>query len=60
MTHIWCTHETVKPKFDREKAKDKTVEEIRKLWPRFEGVCPRCGQRLILYATYEHYAMGDW
>lgn len=35
--------------------------EIRKRWPRLNGICPLgCGYCGIYYASPEHYAMGDW
>jgi len=35
--------------------------EIRKRWPRLDGVCPKgCGFVGIGYASREHYISGDW
>ena len=35
--------------------------EIRKLWPRLDGPCPKgCGYCGISYASEAHYLMGDW
>lgn len=35
--------------------------EIRKRWPRLDGVCPKgCGYVGIAYASYAHYLYGDW
>lgn len=35
-------------------------QEIRRRWPRFHGTCPDCKGKLVLYASWAHYAMGDW
>ena len=35
--------------------------EIRKRWPRLNGLCPLgCGFNGIYYASFAHYTMGDW
>lgn len=35
--------------------------EIRKRWPRLDGMCPKgCGYCGIAYASEQHYLMGDW
>lgn len=35
--------------------------EVRKRWPRLDGVCPKgCGFVGIAYASEEHYILGDW
>lgn len=54
-----CQHEKVQPTFP-EGAGSLPVSEIRRLYPRFDGVCPDCGERWILYASIEHYVAGDW
>jgi len=37
------------------------TSEIRKRWPRLDGVCPKgCGYMGIAYASYAHYIYGDW
>lgn len=36
------------------------AEEVRLRFPRWEGPCPTCGERLIAYASPEHYVAGDW
>jgi hypothetical protein len=55
-----CTHAQVKPAFNVNAVADLPPEEIRRIWPRFEGVCPDCQSQLILYASAEHYTCGDW
>jgi len=34
--------------------------EVRRDYPRFDGVCEDCGQRVILYGSYTHLVAGDW
>jgi hypothetical protein len=46
--------------FDEEAAKDLSVAEIRKRWPRKWVDCAECGFRGIAYASYAHYIYGDW
>lgn len=47
--------------FDADAAKDMTVAEIRKRYPRLFGPCPKgCGFDGIGYKSWEHYVMGDW
>lgn len=55
-----CDHAACMPTFDAVAARDLPSEEVRKQWPRFQGECPSCGLRMITYASYEHYIMGDW
>lgn len=55
-----CKHESVLPKFDWEVAQTMTPYEVRKQFPRFSGVCPDCDEKVIVYASYEHYLSGDW
>ena len=53
-----CTHGVV---FDEKLAKDMTVQEIRKAFPRLDGLCPLgCGYRGIAYVSTAHYVYGDW
>ncbi len=52
-----CNHGTV---FDYDGAKGLDAYEVRKRWPRFSGVCAKCGYRGIYYASYLHYICGDW
>lgn len=55
-----CGHPRTEVEFDVEAAKDLNAAEVRKRWPRFFGECPDCGQSLIRYASFAHFAMGDW
>jgi hypothetical protein len=57
---LMCSHLQHLPAFDQDAAEHLTVAEIRKRWPRFEGICSGCGKRLIMYASAEHYVYGDW
>jgi len=34
--------------------------EIRKRYPRFDGVCPDCNQQVIVYASMHQYIAGDY
>ncbi len=48
-------------KFDPEDADSLSVEEIRELYPRLAGRCPKgCGFEGIAYASKEHFVYGDW
>ena len=55
-----CKHASVQPAFDEDAARDLSSYEVRERWPRFSGVCPECGSRVILYASCLHYISGDW
>jgi len=55
-----CPHEKVMPEFDAKAAYNLDAYEVRRRWPRFEGNCPDCGERLIAYASAAHYVAGDW
>lgn len=55
-----CKHKLVVPNFDKEKASKMTEDEVRKIYPRFSGVCPECGHNVIVYASPEHFFAGDW
>lgn len=55
-----CDHDLVVVDFDKEKAANMTVEQLRANYPRFQGICPSCGCLLIKYHSIEHYLMGDW
>jgi hypothetical protein len=42
-------------------AKMMSREQIRKRYPRLDGLCPKgCGYRGIAYASHAHYVYGDW
>lgn len=56
-----CSHPGMpEPKFDREKAKTMTSDEVRRIYPRLHYACPACKSNVIGYASFEHYLMGDW
>lgn len=47
--------------FDRKAIGRLSPPEIRKLYPRLVGACPKgCGYQGIAYASWEHYIAGDW
>lgn len=47
--------------FDIEKTMDLSANEVRILYPRLFGKCPKgCGYDGIAYASMEHYVSGDW
>lgn len=46
---------------DAYKVEKLSEQEIRKRYPRLDGLCPKgCGFRGIAYASYLHYIAGDW
>ena len=55
-----CQHAGCLPKFDEKEAQRLGAAEVRRRWPRFEGCCPDCGERVIMYASAAHYIAGDW
>jgi hypothetical protein len=55
-----CKHPKCLPEFDQTAAMGLSAPEVQKRWPRFWGVCPDCGVRLVMYASAEHCIMGDW
>lgn len=53
-----CNHGVV---FDYKAASGLSADEVRKRWPRVNGICPKgCGFNGIGYASFEHYICGDW
>jgi hypothetical protein len=55
-----CKHPRCAVAFDEDAARNLSAEEVQRRWPRFHGTCPDCGAGLIKYASFMHYAMGDW
>ena len=55
-----CSHWRCTPTFDPVAARGLDEVEVRRRWPRFEGVCEECGSMVISYASAEHFAAGDW
>lgn len=48
-------------KFDSKLAANMNAYEVKKFFPRLDGVCPKgCGYSGIAYASKKHYVMGDW
>lgn len=55
-----CDHGVAFDK-DRADAENLAAHEVRSLWPRMCGLCPRgCGFSGIAYASHAHYIYGDW
>jgi len=59
-TDTGCQHKKVAPKYLDKDFKGLSAEEIHKRFPRFEGICPDCGEHWILYSSFAHYIAGDW
>ena len=59
---LWCKHEKHMPRYDEQHTKryKLTPEQVRELYPRFEGECSECGRNVTLYASNFHYMAGDW
>jgi hypothetical protein len=55
-----CKHSSIKVEFDSERARGMSVEQVRKIWPRFNGTCPECKELVIIYASIDHYILGDY
>lgn len=56
-----CRHAAVTPTVPADDVlSSMSVEDIRAKHPRFEGVCPDCGGRVIAYGSFMHYIAGDW
>ena len=55
-----CRHPYSTPAFDEDAARSLDAYEVRRRWPRFDGVCPFCRERVIMYASYAHYILGDY
>ena len=47
--------------FDIDIAEKLTTKEIREVFPRLNGLCPKgCGFNGIAYASKAHFVYGDW
>jgi hypothetical protein len=55
-----CPHDGAVVNYDDVLARGMSVSEVRAQFPRFFGTCPDCGSSLIKYASWAHYAAGDW
>lgn len=55
-----CKHASVQPKYLDSDFSGLDEHEVRRRFPRFDGVCPECGSRMIMYSSFVHYAAGDW
>ena len=53
-----CAHGVV---FEHTKSQELSSEQVREKYPRLSGLCPLgCGYVGIFYASFEHFAAGDW
>lgn len=57
---IDCSHTPHVPRFDANACRGHPSEWVRTNFPRFDSVCTLCKQRIVLYASLEHYLTGDW
>lgn len=59
---LWCKHEKHMPRYDEQHTKryNLTPEQVRRMYPRFEGECSECGRNVTLYGSWLHYLAGDW
>ena len=58
---VGCLHPGLAPpKFDPVAAANMDEYEVRKAFPRGHGFCGDCGSNVIMYASAEHYILGDW
>ena len=55
-----CPHTPHRPCFNASACAKQTAEQVRASFPRFDGVCTQCAQRVTLYASLEHYQKGEW
>lgn len=47
--------------FDLRVAFNLSSDQVRRRWPRLNGLCPKgCGYDGVYYASYIHYIYGDW
>ena len=56
-----CEHCTPKFPSDEEfKGNLMSASEVRRKYPRWDGLCPKCGYNGIKYASRLHYYAGDY
>ncbi len=56
-----CLHLNVPtPEFDSARAATMTSSEVRRVFPRGDSFCPDCKTNVLMYASNEHFLMGDW
>ena len=58
----WCEHKKHMPRYDEQHAKryNLTPEQVRRMYPRFDGECSECGRNVTLYGSWLHFLAGDW
>jgi len=54
---VGCKHEKCIPDYE---SGSMSSDEVVKKYPRFDGICPDCGNHVIVYNSFEHYIAGDW
>ena len=59
---LQCDHKKHMPRYDEQYTRmyRLTPEQVREMYPRFEGECSECGRNVTLYASNFHYMSGDW
>jgi hypothetical protein len=55
-----CLHSKCEPEFDEKACENLSAAEVQHRYPRFDGICPDCGEHLIMYKNTLHYLMGDY
>jgi formate-dependent nitrite reductase cytochrome c552 subunit len=55
-----CAHLCHLPKFSAADCRWLTPEQVRQKFPCFDNECCLCHQRVKLYASKEHYDLGDF
>jgi hypothetical protein len=53
-----CGHDEHMPVYKEDLRMSSVLVRIK--YPRFVGKCLRCGENVILYASFGHYIAGDW
>jgi hypothetical protein len=51
-----CDHAACVPRYDPLAAQVMTPAEVAERFPRFDGVCPGCACRVVVYASLAHRA----
>jgi hypothetical protein len=60
---VMCQHSEVRPthiETELWNSRELTKTEFREKFPRYDGECPSCKKKLILYSSYLHYVRGAW
>ena len=59
-TRTGCDHRQHVPHFNEQDARYLSMEQVRKDWPRYQGLCSACGADITLYASITHMQAGGW